>query len=545
MPRLAARRTIFPADSSAGDESGATQNLMRTPRTPVVLVILDGWGIGRDEPGNAVLQAATPVMDHLWASYPHATLRTSGEDVGLPAGQMGNSEVGHTNLGAGFVVYQWLTRLDRAIASGEFAANPVLNLAIDRVLANGQTLHLLGLVSDGGVHSHVRHLEALLRLAAARGVPADRVVVQVITDGRDTAPTAGLGYVAQLQQAMAATGVGRIGTVSGRYYAMDRDRRWERTRLAYDAMVNGLGPTAPSASAAIAAAYAAGITDEFIVPTVIAEDAAARIKPDDSVIFFNFRADRGRQLSEALVSEHFPGWERGPRLPGLHLVTLARYEESLPAEVAFPPMDVEKPLARVISEAGLAQLHAAETEKYPHVTFFFNGGREAPYAGEERVLVASPKVATYDLQPEMSAPELTDAVVAAIASGAFDFVIVNFANGDMVGHTGVLPAAIVAVETADAALGRIVAATLEQGGVALVTADHGNAEEMIDPLTGGPMTAHTTNPVPVVLAAPEENALRHARLRADGRLAAVAPTVLELLGVVAPPEMTEPSLLSP
>jgi 2,3-bisphosphoglycerate-independent phosphoglycerate mutase len=516
---------------------------MSTSISPVVLVVLDGWGVGRDDPGNAVLRAATPVMDQLWASYPHATLRTSGEDVGLPDGQMGNSEVGHTNLGAGFVVYQWLTRLDRAIASGEFAANPALNEAIDRTLANGQALHLVGLVSDGGVHSHLRHLEALLRLAAAKGVPADRVIVHVITDGRDTAPTAGAEYVAQLEQAMADAGVGRIGTVSGRYYAMDRDRRWERTKLAYDAMVNGLGPIADSAAEVIAAAYAAGITDEFIIPTVIGEDETGRIKPGDSVIFFNFRADRGRQLSEALVGEDFTGWERGPRLPGLHLVTLARYEESLPAAVAFPPMDVVNPLARVISEAGLTQLHAAETEKYPHVTFFFNGGREEPFAGEERILIPSPKVATYDLQPEMSAPQLTDAVVAAIKSGRFHFVIVNFANGDMVGHTGVLPAAIQAVETVDASLGRIVAAALEQGGVALVTADHGNAEEMVDLLTGGPMTAHTTNPVPVVLVMPEESPLRHVRLREDGRLASVAPTVLRLLGVPAPPDMTEPSLL--
>jgi 2,3-bisphosphoglycerate-independent phosphoglycerate mutase len=516
---------------------------MSTSISPVVLVVLDGWGVGRDDPGNAVLRAATPVMDQLWASYPHATLRTSGEDVGLPDGQMGNSEVGHTNLGAGFVVYQWLTRLDRAIANGEFAANPALNEAIDRTLANGQALHLVGLVSDGGVHSHLRHLEALLRLAAAKGVPADRVIVHVITDGRDTAPTAGAEYVAQLEQAMADAGVGRIGTVSGRYYAMDRDRRWERTKLAYDAMVNGLGPIADSAAEVIAAAYAAGITDEFIIPTVIGEDETGRIKPGDSVIFFNFRADRGRQLSEALVGEDFTGWERGPRLPGLHLVTLARYEESLPAAVAFPPMDVVNPLARVISEAGLTQLHAAETEKYPHVTFFFNGGREEPFAGEERILIPSPKVATYDLQPEMSAPQLTDAVVAAIESGRFHFVIVNFANGDMVGHTGVLPAAIQAVETVDASLGRIVAAALEQGGVALVTADHGNAEEMVELLTGGPMTAHTTNPVPVVLVVPEESPLRHVRLREDGRLASVAPTVLRLLGVPAPPDMTEPSLL--
>jgi 2,3-bisphosphoglycerate-independent phosphoglycerate mutase len=515
------------------------------PPGPVVLVILDGWGIGRDEPGNAVLHAATPTMDYLWAAYPHATLRTSGEDVGLPAGQMGNSEVGHTNIGAGFVVYQWLTRLDRAIADGEFAANFALDAAIDRALTTGGTLHLLGLVSDGGVHSHVRHLEALLRLAAARGLPRERVVVHAFTDGRDTSPHGGLQYLTDLEAEMAAIGVGRIGTVSGRYYAMDRDRRWERTRRAYDAIVRGVGERAASSEEAVARAYAAGVTDEFIPPTVIADGSGSTtIEPGDTAIFFNFRADRARQLAEALVSEAFGGWERGPRILDLHLVTMARYEEGLPAAIAFAASDVVNPLARAVSEAGMAQFHTAETEKYPHVTYFLNGGREEPFPGEARVLVPSPKVATYDLQPEMSAPAVTDAVVAAIESGLYRLIVVNYANGDMVGHTGDFAAAVRAIETVDACLGRVFAATLAAGGIALVTADHGNAEEMIDRLTGAPMTAHTTNPVPVVLVATEDSPWRQAELRTNGRLAAIAPTLLVLLGLEAPPEMTEPSLTS-
>lgn len=522
--------------------NGETDSLNRPG--PVVLIILDGWGIGRDEPGNAVLHAHTPTMDRLWAEYPHATLLTSGEAVGLPPGQMGNSEVGHTNIGAGFVVYQWLTRIDRAIADGEFAANPVLNGAIDRALATGGSLHLLGLVSDGGVHSHIRHLEAMLRLAHARGLPPDRVVVHAFTDGRDTSPLSGFGFIEDLEKAMEEIGVGRIGTVSGRYFAMDRDRRWERTRKAYDAIVNGIGERAPSAVEAVRRAYADGITDEFILPTVIENGAAtATIRPGDSAIFFNFRADRGRQLSEALVSEAFGGWERGPRLPGLHLVTLSRYEAGLDAEIAFAPMDVTNPLARVISEAGLAQLHTAETEKYAHVTFFLNGGREGPFPGESRVLIPSPKVATYDLQPEMSAPEVTDVVIGAIESGQYAFIIVNFANGDMVGHTGVFTAAVHAIETVDACLGRVIAATLEADGMALATADHGNAEAMIDPETGAPLTAHTTNPVPVVLVTTDDHPLRGAQLRQGGRLSAVAPTVLRLMGLAVPATMTEPSLL--
>ena len=510
------------------------------PAGPVVLVVLDGWGIGRDEPGNAVLAAATPVMDRLWRDFPHAAMAASGEDVGLPAGQMGNSEVGHLNLGAGFVVHQWLTRLDRAVADGSFAANPVLNAALAHATAPGRTLHLLGLVSDGGVHSHVRHLEALLRMAAAAGVPD--VAVHVFTDGRDTAPTSGLGFVADLDRLLAELGTGRIATVAGRYYAMDRDHRWDREERAYRAIVDAEGEHAATAEEAVARAYAAGVTDEFVPPTVIGPGAP--LKPGDALVVFNFRADRARELVEALTLPDFAGFDRGPRVPDLHVATMARYEEGLPVAVAFEPHDVVRPLARVVSEAGLAQFHAAETEKYPHVTFFLNGGREAPFPGEERTLVPSPKVATYDLQPEMSAEGVTDAVVAAIGSGRFGLVVVNFANGDMVGHTGDFAAAVRAVETADRCLGRVVAATLTAGGVALVTADHGNAEEMVDPATGAPLTAHTTNPVPVVLVAPEGSPLRGARLRADGRLAAVAPTLLALLGLAAPPEMTEPSLLA-
>jgi 2,3-bisphosphoglycerate-independent phosphoglycerate mutase len=522
--------------------SGTSQR--RRPPGPVVLLILDGWGIGRDEPGNAVLHARTPTMDHLWADYPHATLLTSGEDVGLPAGQMGNSEVGHTNIGAGFVVYQWLTRIDHAVANGELAANPALNRAIERAVEHGGTLHLLGLVSDGGVHSHIQHLTALLRLAKTRGLPADRVVVHAFTDGRDTAPDSGLGFLQDLERVMADIGIGRVGTVTGRYYAMDRDHRWERTQVAYDAIVHGSGARAGSAEEAVTRAYAAGISDEFIPPTVIDDGSGpATIHPGDSAIFFNFRADRGRQLSEALVGEAFGGWERGARVPGLQLVTMARYEDGLEAEVAFAPMDVTNPLARVVSEAELAQFHAAETEKYPHVTFFLNGGREEPFPGESRVLVPSPKVATYDLQPEMSAPELTDVIVGAIESRQYQLIIVNYANGDMVGHTGVFTAAVAAIETVDACLARVIAAILEQDGVALVTADHGNAEEMIDRESGAPMTAHTTNPVPLVLVAPEDHFLRHTRLRQGGRLSVVAATILVLMDIAVPDSMTEPGLL--
>jgi 2,3-bisphosphoglycerate-independent phosphoglycerate mutase len=506
---------------------------------PVALIILDGWGIGRDEPGNAVIAARTPTMDRISIEYPHTTLITSGEAVGLPAGQMGNSEVGHLNLGAGFIVYQWITRIDVAIADGSFNENEAIVAAIDRCLINGSTLHLMGLVSDGGVHSHTRHLVAIVKLAATKGL--QRIAIHAFTDGRDTAPHSGLGFVGALESELAATGAGRIATVSGRYHAMDRDNRWPRTQLAYDAIVSGRGETAASAAEAIQRSYDAGTTDEFVLPTVIGE--AVTIEPGDAVISFNFRSDRMRQLIAALAEPGFTGFERSRFVDNLEIVTMTRYEEGLPVTVAFAPKDVQYPIARIVSEAGLKQFHAAETEKYPHVTFFFNGGREEPFPGEERALVPSPKVATYDLQPEMSAVGVTDAVVGAIESGAFDFIIVNFANCDMVGHTGVFEAAVLAVETADASLARVLSALDAVGGVALVTADHGNAEEMIDRNTGGPMTAHTTNPVPVVLFAPADKSLKNARLRDGAVLSAVAPTLLELLGVKTPESMDQQSLL--
>jgi 2,3-bisphosphoglycerate-independent phosphoglycerate mutase len=511
---------------------------------PVVLVILDGWGIGREEPGNAVLAARTPTMDQIWAQYPHTQLITSGEAVGLPAGQMGNSEVGHLNLGAGFIVYQWITRIDVAIADGSYDRNEAFLRVIDRCVSRETTLHLMGLVSDGGVHSHTRHLVALIKLAASKGLA--RIAIHAFTDGRDTPPQSGLGFVRDLESEIATIGAGRIASVSGRYYAMDRDHRWQRTQLAYDAIVSGTGEAAASPGEAIQRSYDAGVTDEFIVPTVIPDVAGSptTIQEGDAVISFNFRSDRMRQLITALSEPDFSGFERSTVVDDLEIVTMTRYEEGLPVEVAFPPKDVEYPVARVVSEAGLKQFHSAETEKYPHVTFFFNGGREEPFPGEERALVPSPKVATYDLQPEMSAPGVTDAVVGAIESGRFDFIIVNFANCDMVGHTGVFEAAVKAVETADTSLGRILTAIEAAGGVALVTADHGNAEEMIDRASGGPMTAHTTNPVPLILFAPEDETLRHVSLREGAVLSAVAPTILDLLGVKAPETMDQPSLIA-
>jgi 2,3-bisphosphoglycerate-independent phosphoglycerate mutase len=506
---------------------------------PVALIILDGWGMGRDEPGNAVLAARTPTMDRIWTEYPHTTLITSGEAVGLPAGQMGNSEVGHLNLGAGFIVYQWITRIDVALADGSFNENAALVAAVDRCLRNGSTLHLMGLVSDGGVHSHTRHLVAIVRLAVAKGL--SKIAIHAFTDGRDTPPQSGLGFVTALESELAAIGAGKIATVSGRYYAMDRDNRWPRTQLAYDAIMSGKGEAADSAVEAIQRSYDAGTTDEFVLPTVIGE--AVTIEPGDSVISFNFRSDRMRQLIAALSEPGFDGFERSRFVEDLEIVTMTRYEEGLPVTVAFAPKDVEYPVARVVSEAGLKQFHAAETEKYPHVTFFFNGGREEPFPGEERALVPSPKVATYDLQPEMSAAGVTDAVVGAIESGAFDFIIVNFANCDMLGHTGVFDAAVQAVETADASLARVLAALDSVGGAALVTADHGNAEEMIDRNTGGPMTAHTTNPVPVVLVTSDGDPFRNAKLRSGAVLSSVAPTLLQLLGVVPPASMDQSSLI--
>lgn len=508
------------------------------PISPIVLAVLDGWGLAPPGPGNAISQADTPVFDRLWATYPHTTLRTSGRDVGLPDGQMGNSEVGHLNLGAGFVVYQSITRIDLAIEDGSFFANPALIHAAERARDSEHTLHLVGLVSDGGVHSHIRHLDALLRLAAERDV--DRVAIHAILDGRDTSPTGGADYLRQVEGMIAAHGAGQIVSVIGRYYAMDRDRRWERTRKAYDLMVHGTGRSASDPVAAVEESYRADTTDEFMEPISVHEPEAEPlvIEDGDSVIFFNFRADRARQLTQALIGPPIEGVEFPDRPAGLDFVSMTEYADYLATQVAFPAIEVTFPVARVVSEAGLRQLHVAETEKYAHVTYFFNGGREEPFEREDRTLVPSPKVPTYDKQPEMSARGVGDAVVAGIEGGQYAFIIVNFANCDMVGHTGVIPAAIAATEAVDEQLGRIVESALAAGGVVLVTADHGNAEQELVPGTDDPMTAHTTNPVPFIVVAPDGDPLRHARMRDSGRLADVAPTVLQLLGIAAPDDMT-------
>lgn len=515
-----------------------------TSGAPVVLVILDGWGIAPDGQGNAVSLAETPVMDRLWQEYPHTSLKTSGLDVGLPPGQMGNSEVGHLNIGAGFVVDQWITRIDKAIAEGSIAEVRALVEAIDACKARGGALHLLGLIGDGGVHSHSNHLVALVSVATLRGMK--RVYVHAFTDGRDTSPTSSGEHIRTLQDQFQRIGVGRIVTVIGRYFGMDRDKRWERTEAAYDALVAGKGREFSSALACIETWHAEGTTDEFIPPSLIIPPGAEpiTIRPEDTAIFFNFRSDRGRQLSQALADPDFNGFKREIDFSrSIELLTMTRYMDDLNATVIFEEENIDHPLARVVSEAGLTQLHVAETEKYAHVTFFINGGREEPFTGEDRTLVPSPKVATYDLQPEMSADGVCDAVVSAIEGGAHSLIIVNFANGDMVGHTGVIPAVVKAIETVDACLGRIIDALDAAEGTALIIADHGNAEEEIVLLTGGPTTAHTTNPVPCILVTPDSSQYRHAELVKGAALSSVAPTLLHLLDLQLPASMTARSLL--
>lgn len=515
---------------------------MTLTRRPTALVILDGFGLAEASPGNAVALASTPVFDHWQAQGPATSLAASGREVGLPEGQIGNSEVGHLNIGAGRVVLQSLTFIDEEIASGSFFGNPVLADAAAR--AGGGTLHLLGLVSDGGVHSSLGHLLALIELAGRQDV--EETVIHVFTDGRDTAPDSSLAALLEVEAACrAAPGRVRIGSVCGRYYAMDRDHRWERTARAFDLLVHGRAPhSARTAEEAVRAAWARGETDEFIEPTVIIDDAGepvGRIRDGDSLIFFNFRADRARQLTEALTAPaDWPAFNRGA-VPGVHFASLMQYDSAWPFPFAFSLPELELPLAEVISRAGLSQFHAAETEKYAHVTYFFNAFQEEPFPGEERSLTPSPKVATYDLQPEMSAAALTDAVVARIGEGIPDFILVNYANPDMVGHTGSLEAAIRACEAADSGLGRLVTAVLQAGGCLLVIADHGNAEMMLEADGVSPHTAHTTNPVPCLLIGGPEGA----GLRDGGRLADVAPTVLELLGVEQPAVMTGRSLLVP
>ena len=502
-------------------------------RRPVMLVILDGWG-WRDEPAdNAIRQAKTPVFDRLWQSLPHGLLHTSGKDVGLPDGQMGNSEVGHLNIGAGRVVMQDLPRIGAAIANGEIARAPALVDLINKLKASGGTCHLLGLVSPGGVHSHQDHAAALAKILADANVP---VRVHAFTDGRDTPPQSAAADVKRLIAALPKSVA--IASVCGRYFAMDRDKRWDRVEKAYDAIADAVGPNFADAPAAIADAYAHKKFDEFIVPAVIGDYRG--MKDGDGVLCFNFRADRVREILGALLDPDFSGFARKRVVTFAAAVGMAQYSDALDKLMAtiFPPQTLHNILGEVVAEAGRTQLRMAETEKYPHVTYFLNGGHEEPYAGEDRIMVPSPKVATYDLQPEMSAPELTDKAVAAIASGKYDLIVLNFANPDMVGHTGSLPAAIKAVETVDAGLGRIAAAVENAGGALLVTADHGNCEMMRDPATGGPHTAHTTNPVPLLLVG-----ARNRALKGEGRLADIAPTLLELMDLPKPKEMTGASLL--
>ncbi len=507
----------------------------------VTLIIMDGWGLNPRKDYNAIALGNTPYFDYIWNNWPSATLEASGEAVGLPAGQMGNSEVGHMNLGAGRIVPQDLTYINGLIAGGEFFDNPPINAAIQHAIDNNTSLHLIGLLSDGGVHSHQKHLYALLQLAKQKGL--ERVFVHALLDGRDTPPRSAAEYLSQLEKQIRKIGCGTIASITGRYYSMDRDKRWERTQQGYDAAVHGRGKTtAKSAAEAIEASYAAGVNDEFVLPVVIVDDAGApktTIKDNDAILYFNFRADRARQLTLALTDPGFTGFVDPNRPKNLKMVTFMNYYNNQVPEFAFEVPEPTNGLAETIAEAGLKQFHSAETEKYAHVTYFFNGGREEPFAGEVRELVPSPKVPTYDLQPEMSARGITEKVVAAIKTGEYSFVLVNFANPDMVGHTGFLDKAIIACETVDDCVRQVVEATVNMGGVALVTADHGNSDQMLDYDTGKPHTAHTTNLVPFIYVANQKPDWRFA----NGKLGNVAPTVLELLQIQPPAAMTEPSLI--
>jgi 2,3-bisphosphoglycerate-independent phosphoglycerate mutase len=510
-------------------------------RGPFLFCVLDGWGVGRGGPGDARSLAKTPFLDGLARDWPTATLAASGLDVGLPAGVMGNSEVGHLNLGAGRVVDQDIVRIDKASEGGELAANPVLREAAAKARDGGGRLHLLGLVSDGRVHSSDRHLAALLRAAASLGLEGDRTVVHAFTDGRDTPPSSGPVHVERLVRACAEAGAGVIATVSGRYYAMDRDKRWDRTRLAWLALVRGEGPRAPDPVEAVRRSHAAGVTDEFVVPTVIERPGGPpTIGPKDAVLHANFRPDRARQLTRAIADPAFAEFDRGAAPRPAAYATMTLYDASFPWPVAFPPAFVRETLGECWSRAGLRQLRIAETEKYAHVTYFFSGRDEKPFEGEERVLVPSPKVATYDQKPSMSAVEVTDRLLEALAKGTFGAVVLNYANPDMVGHTGVIPATVEALQVVDACLARAVPAVLAAGGAALVTADHGNCEQMLDD-KGGIQTAHSLNPVPAILVGPP---FKGKRVRPGAaRLADAAPTVLYAMGLPVPASMTGEALV--
>ena len=509
---------------------------MSAPVKRTVLVVLDGFGERPETDGNAIRLARTPAFDALYREFPHTLINTSGLAVGLPEGQMGNSEVGHMNMGSGRIVYQELTRINKSIKDGDFFENRALVDAVDKAKASGKALHLLGLTSPGGVHSSLEHAYALVELAKRRGL--ERVYWHAFLDGRDTPPKSAASYLRQVERQLSKIGVGRIATVVGRYYAMDRDNRWDRVQLAYDLLTRAAGEVAQDSSAAVEKRYAQGETDEFIKPIVIAP--AAPISDGDSVIFFNFRADRAREITRALTFDSFDGFPRATRPQLGAYVCLTQYDASFPLAVAYPPQSLKMILGEYLADQGLAQLRTAETEKYAHVTFFFNGGREEPFAREERRMVPSPKdVATYDLKPAMSAADVADGVCRAIESEGYAFVLVNFANPDMVGHTGVLPAAITAIDTIDGCIGRIINSARAHDTAVVITADHGNCEMMVDE-NGHPHTAHTTNPVPFIVA--DERRKGHA-LKSGGRLCDVAPTVLALMGLPQPKEMEGHSLL--
>ena len=508
-------------------------------KKPTVLMILDGYGLNEKQEGNAVAEAKTPVMDKLMAEYPFVKGNASGLAVGLPDGQMGNSEVGHLNMGAGRIVYQELTRITKEIEDGVFFKNEALVKAVENAKANGSALHLYGLVSDGGVHSHNTHIYGLLELAKRHGLK--KVYVHCFRDGRDTPPASGKDYVQELTDKMAELGVGEVATVMGRYYAMDRDNRWERVEKAYRALTKGEGEEAKDGVSAIAASYEKGVNDEFVVPAVVKRDGkpVAVIQNKDSVIFYNFRPDRAREITRAFCDDTFTGFEREKKLD-LTYVCFTEYDVTIPNKlVAFHKVELHNTFGEYLAAHGKTQARIAETEKYAHVTFFFNGGVEEPNEGEDRILVKSPKVATYDLQPEMSAYGVCDKLVEAIKSDKYDVIIINFANPDMVGHTGVEPAAIQAVEAVDACVGRAVEAVKETDGQMFICADHGNAEQLVDYNTGAPFTAHTTNPVPFILV----NADPAYKLREGGCLADIIPTLIELMGMEKPEEMTGKSLL--
>ena len=502
-----------------------------------MLMILDGFGINEKEEGNAVKLANTPNLNRILTENPNTVIHTSGKDVGLPDGQMGNSEVGHTNIGAGRIVYQDLAKITKSIEDGDFFSNPEFVEAIENCKKNNSKLHIMGLLSDGGVHSHNRHLYGLLEMAKRKDF--ENVYVHCFLDGRDTPPASAEGYIAELENKMKEKGIGQIATIAGRFYAMDRDKRWERVQKAYDAMVNGEGEKSLSATRAIEESYQKEVFDEFVVPTVITNingEPIAKIENNDSIIFFNFRPDRAREITRSIVDEKFDGFET--KNLNTFFVCMTPYDETMPnVEIAFKKDEIKKTFGEYISKKGMTQLRIAETEKYAHVTFFFNGGEEKQYPGEERILVPSPKVETYDMQPEMSAFEVTDKVVEAIESEKYDMIILNYANPDMVGHTGSLEAAMKALEALDGCLKRVCDAIEKVQGTLLITADHGNSEQMIDYETGEPHTAHTTNPVPLAIVG-----LKNKKLK-EGRLADLAPTMLDIMGLEKPAEMTGESLL--